>query len=291
MFKSVINALFVFCVFGIICLVPSVSRAAESSFLTEEINASVKQVEANNQKVKQQTEQDKRVLAQFLDKKRKAESAGDQDVVYKNQQDFYAKLSHMLKGWTEAVVYNEKELENIYTNMQLIAKQQKDSKTFGLGPEISRTDAHARKAITEVLNGYKDMITMVETLDPEADVSAIKAQLTGDYRASYQHFNGMKESPFDAAMEVALNALALTQTVKQNLGLFHDRLLGDIFYVDANHIANVLGTLNANLLGDGLNPGLIDKFIPLTDEMRENRSNGSGAKLSNPKGWNEKWAL
>lgn len=291
MFNSTIYALCLFCVSALFGLTPAISMAAESSFLTEEINLSVKQVEANNQKVKQQTEQDKKVLAQFLDKKRKAEAASEQDVVYKNQQDFYAKLSHMLKGWTEAVVYNEKELENIYTNMQLIAKEQKNSKTFGLGPEISRTDAHARKAITEVLNGYKDMISMVEILDPEADVSAIKAQLTGDYRAANQHFNGMKETPFDAAMDVALNALALTQTVKQNLGLFHDRLLGDVFYVDANHIATVLGKLNANLLGDGLNPGLIDKFIPLADEMRESSTNAKDTLLTNPKGWNEKWAL
>jgi len=233
-------------------LAAGVALAAENPLLVtlpQQINSSVSKIltlqRSADRQVKAQEQQIQQVVQQI-------ESASGQAEIYALQKEYLALRAETLKAHAEKAVGIEQELAKIAHNLERLDRVRRDSEKFGLGPGILRDDA-SKQAVAEVLQGYGALVSMVETVNPGASL--------GDLKVSLNTLNGMARTFFSTSNDVASleaqkrfvkEAMIAAKSVQRVLGLEHDYLLRNLFYVDARHLVHQFGELRTAVLGEGL---------------------------------------
>lgn len=239
--------------FLIAFMIPVLALGAENPLLVQlpqKINQSLANIEMIGQEHDQKTEQKENEIKRIVEQ---IHQVNDEKKIYSLQKEYLALRAEMLKSYASRTVQIENELASIVRNMDRLEKVWGDSQKFGLGPGIEREDISSRKAVKGMLNGFRSMIDMVETLDPDSNLGNMKETFVNMNSMGKSYFTNSGHASLQDQKEFILDVLTLSKSVQGVLGAEHDYLLTRLWYIDSNHIVKQFGKIKMSILGDGIN--------------------------------------
>jgi hypothetical protein len=230
--------------------------AAENSYLieadrlTRKINSGFTRIHS----VAKATNQKSRNLETIIEAKvKEAHTARSELELVACQKEYLGYRFEALENSAEKVDVDEEVLNNIFFNMERLEEAQKKTNTFGLGKGVEAGNFQTEVAVAEVLKGQQNIINMIRSVSPKANISNQANALQIKIDIAREFFTKKNSASLAKQKETILESLILVREVKSLLRLAHDDLLMKIYYVDAQHIARVVGELHVDVIGTAIN--------------------------------------
>ncbi len=265
----------------------SVAGASENPLLVKlpaEINAGMAKIYAIGEQfdrvVKAKELQIKRVVEQI-------EASTNERETFAIQKEYLALRAEVLQAQAKRSVAIENELAKVVQNIDLLEQVRKDSKKYGLGKGISKEDPQAKAAVRSMLGGFKNLVDMVDRLNPASQLGNQRDSLIVMTNMANSFFGMDDNSGLENQRRFLKDAMVMARSVQGILGLEHDHLMQKLYYIDAQHIVQQFGDLKVAIFGKGITVADgFNKWHQLDDQALRSRgsSQPSGYGGAQP-GW------
>jgi hypothetical protein len=228
--------------FPLSLLGPSTAHSLENPLAVElpkRINASITNI-LEEQRQSDKKIKDKEIRIQGIVER--IELATDEEEIYSLQKQYLALRAENLRLIASKTVKIQTELESIHTNLRKLAEVQKSGERYALGKGIER-DETSKHAVGEMFKGFHSVISMIETLDPQANLETTKTSLSILDKKAKQYFKGGNANNIEEQISFIQDAMVVAQSVKGMLGVESTYLLGQLYFVDAKNLIQKFGKL------------------------------------------------
>lgn len=203
------------------------------------------------------------------------------------QKEYLALRAEVLQALAERSSSIENELAMIIDKTDRLEQVRKDSKKYGLGPGVSKEDPRAKAAVSSMLTGFKNLVDMVEKLNPGSQLQNQKDSLLVMTNMANSFFSMDDNSGLETQRRFLKDAMIMSRSVQGLLGLEHDHLMQKLYFVDAQHIVRKFGELKFAIFGKGVNVADgFGKWHALDDQVLQQAAGAQSPPFSGAQpGW------
>lgn len=176
--------------------------------------------------------------------------SNDDSEIYRLQKEYIALRAEALQVVAAKVVTIEEHFSSIASDLSQLDALKKDSSRSGIGQGIRRDDPVAMKAITETFKGFGNLIDMVETLDPNANLENTRSSVVTLDEVARQFFRSEGDSSLRDQAAFIKEAMVTARSVQRLIGVERDMLLKKLYLVDSKNMIRQFGQLKQVIFND-----------------------------------------